>query len=45
MEIFEEHQLIEFSYQVIIDDKVYHVDKLLPNNVSEGFIVFKKLSF
>lgn len=45
MKIFEEHQLIESSYQVIVDDKVYHVDKLLPNNISEGFIVFEKLSF
>ena len=45
MEIFEEHQLIESSYQVIVDDKVYHVDKLLTNNISQGFIVFEKLSF
>ena len=43
MEIFEEHQLIESSYQVILDDKVYHVDKLLTNNISQGFIVFEKL--
>jgi predicted nuclease of restriction endonuclease-like (RecB) superfamily len=45
MEIFEEHQLIESSYQVIVNDKVYHVDKLLPNNISEGFIIFEGLSF
>ena len=45
MEIFEEHQLIESSCQVIVDDKVYQVDKLLPKNISEGFIVFEKLSF
>ena len=43
MEIFEEHQLIESSYQVILDDKLYHVDKLLTNNISQGFIVFEKL--
>ena len=43
MEIFEEHKLIESSYQVLVDDKVYHVDKLLPNNISQGFIVFEKL--
>jgi hypothetical protein len=43
MEIFEEHQLIEPSYQVILDDKLYHVDKLLTNNISQGFIVFEKL--
>ena len=30
-----EHQLIESSYQVLVDDKVYHVDKLLPNNISQ----------
>jgi len=42
MEIFEEHQLIESSYQVILDDKLYHVDKLLTNNISHGFIVFEK---
>lgn len=45
MKIFEEHQLIESYYQVIVDDKVYHVDKLLTNNISHGFIVFEKLSF
>ena len=44
MEIFEEHQLIESSYQVFVDDKVYNVNKLLPNNISQGFIVFEKLS-
>ena len=43
MEIFEEHKLIESSYQVLVDDKVYHVDKLLPKNISQGFIVFEKL--
>ena len=43
MEIFQEHKLIEASYQVLVDDKVYHVDKLLPNNISQGFIVFEKL--
>lgn len=26
-------KLIESSYQVLGDDKVYHVDKLLPNKV------------
>lgn len=45
MKIFEEHQLIESYYQVIVDNKVYHVDKLLTNNISHGFIVFEKLSF
>ena len=43
MEIFQEHKLIEASYQVLVDDKVYHVNKLLPNNISKGFIVFEKL--
>ena len=43
MEIFQEHKLIEASYQVLVDDKVYHVDKLLLNNILEGFIVFEKL--
>ena len=40
MEIFEEHQLIESFYQVLVDNKVYHVDKLLPNNIST-FLFFK----
>ena len=43
MQIFEEHKLIESSYQVLVDDKVYHVDKLLPTKISSGFIVFEKL--
>ena len=34
MQIFEEHKLIESSYQVLVDDKVYHVDKLLPTKIS-----------
>jgi hypothetical protein len=41
--MFEEHQLIESFYQVIIDDKIYNVEKLLTNNISEGFIVYEKL--
>ena len=45
IEIFEEYQLIHPSYQVIVDDKVYNVDKLLTNNISDGFIVFEKISF
>jgi len=43
MEIFEEHKLIESSYQVLVYNKIYHVDKLLPNNISQGFILFEKL--
>ena len=43
MKILEKHQLIESSYQVIVNDKPYHADKLTPNNISEGFIVFEKL--
>ena len=39
----QKQQLIESSYQVILDDKLYHVDKLLTNNISQGFIVFEKL--
>jgi len=43
MKILEKHQLIESSYQVIVNDKAYHADKLTPKNISEGFIVFEKL--
>ena len=43
MEIFQEHKLIEASYQVLVDDKVYHIDKLLLNSILQGFIVFEKL--
>ena len=41
VEIFEKHKLIGSFSQVFVNDN--HVDKLLPNNIRQGFIVFEKL--
>ena len=42
--LFEEHSLIESNYTIISDGKVYHTDQLTSSNISEGFIVYEKLS-
>jgi hypothetical protein len=44
IKMFEEHQLIKPSYQVILKDKSYHVEKLTPNKISEAFTVFEQIS-
>ena len=44
VKLFEEHSLIESNYTIISDGKVYHTDQLTSNNISEGFIVYEKLS-
>lgn len=43
MEIFEEHKLIEFFYQVLAENKICHINKLLLNSILQGFIIFEKL--
>jgi len=44
VKLFEEHSLIESNYTIISDGKVYHTDQLTSSNISEGFIVYEKLS-
>jgi len=44
MQIFEEHQLIESSYQVVSTKTVYQTNKLTSQNISKGFIIYERLS-
>ena len=44
VKLFEEHSLIESNYTIISDGKIYHTDQLTSSNISEGFIVYEKLS-
>ena len=44
VKLFEEHSLIQSNYTIISDGKVYHTDQLTSSNISEGFIVYEKLS-
>ena len=44
VKLFEEHHLIESNYKIISDGKVYDTDQLTSTNISEGFIVYEKLS-
>jgi hypothetical protein len=44
VKLFEEHSLIESNYKIISDGKVYHTDQLTSSNISQGFIVYEKLS-
>ena len=44
VKLFEEHSLIESNYTIISDGKNYHTDQLTSSNISEGFIVYEKLS-
>jgi hypothetical protein len=44
VKLFEEHSLIESNYKIISDGKVYQTDQLTSSNISEGFILYEKLS-
>lgn len=44
VKVFEEKQLISSNYKIISGGKVYKVDKLTPANISEGFIIYEKIS-
>ena len=44
VKLFEEHSLIESNYTIISDGKVYHTDQLTSSNISEGFIIYERLS-
>lgn len=40
----KEHHLIESNCKIISGGKSYDTDQLIPKNISEGFIVYEKLS-
>ena len=42
--MLEEYQLVDSNYKIISDGKGYDTDQLTSSNISEGFIVYEKLS-
>ena len=44
IQLFEEHQLIESTYKVVSTKTLYQTNKLTSQNISKGFIVYKRLS-
>lgn len=40
----EKHELVYSNYKIISNGKVYDTDQLTASNISEGFIVYEKLS-
>jgi hypothetical protein len=45
IKILEEYDLINSNYKIISNDMFYYTEKLTTNNISEGFIIYEKLSF
>lgn len=44
IELFKEYELIESTYKVVSTKTVYEINKLIPQNISKGFVVYEKLS-
>jgi len=44
IQILKEHELIDSKYKIISNGKLYDKKELTPNNISEGFVVYEKLS-
>ena len=44
IQIFQEHQLIDSNYKIISNAKLYDKDQLTSSTISEGFVVYEKLS-
>jgi len=45
IKIFEEYELVVSTYKIISNGKIYEMNQLTtPSNISEGFIVYEKLS-
>lgn len=44
LELFKEYELIESTYKVVSTKTVYEINKLTPQNISKGFVVYEKLS-
>lgn len=42
--MFEEYEWLDSDYKIISDGKVYDTDQLTSNNISEGFIVYERIS-
>ena len=44
MKVLEEHDLIESNYKIISGGRLYQTEELNTNNISEGFVLYEKLS-
>jgi len=44
MELFQEQKLIESNYKILSNGKFYNQTKLTTQNISEGFVVYEKIS-
>ena len=44
IKLLEEYELIDSTYRTISKGDVLNTDKLTTTNISEGFIVYEKLS-
>jgi hypothetical protein len=44
VKVFEEHDLIESNYKIISDGYHHSVEELTIHNISEGFLLYEKLS-
>jgi len=42
--LLQDYGLIESDFKVISMSKIYSVDRLTSENISEGFIIYEKLS-
>lgn len=44
IQTFEKYNLIEPNYKILVNGKYHQVDRLTSRNISEGFIIYEKLS-
>ena len=44
IQIFQEYELLDPDYKIISNGKLYDTDQLTSNNLSEGFIVYERIS-
>ena len=44
IKILEEYSLINSNYKIISNGRFYDTEELTTNNISEGFVGYKKLS-
>ena len=44
IQLFQKHHLIENNYKVISDGFFIHTDHLTLSNISQGFVIYEKLS-
>lgn len=44
VKVFEEYDLIEPNYKIISEGYYHYVEELIIHNISEGFVLYEKLS-